>query len=101
MSTDQELYDTIKDEWHANRETLPNARGNSVGLRNADYLLLARHGIIKCTTTPIPDGMVATGEFTISVVHDVATRVLACISEAEHAANLQAAFVQDCNLRRK
>jgi hypothetical protein len=85
-------YDTIEKQWHSSKATLPNARGQTVGLRTAPDSLLAEHGIITGETEAVPDGMVHTGAYTIAVTNGAAIRTPVCITPEEAQAQAQAAF---------
>jgi len=89
-----EYYDTQTEIWHTSNESLPNSRGNTVGLRNAPDALLIDHGILPGTTLSTPDGMVHTGAYTIASDDRESTRTPVCITEAAHAAQQAHAVAQ-------
>ena len=94
-----DYYDTQTGRWHVSRATLPSARGQTVGLRNAPDELLASLGIIPGVIDPVSDGMVHAGEWTVDVVAGVAHHVPTCITEAEHAAQLAAEAASELDRR--
>lgn len=85
-----QYYDTITKQWHASKATLPNSRGNTVGLRTAENELLAKHGIIEGVVDAVPEGKVHIGSWTVEVINGTAHRIPVCITEEESAAKAQA-----------
>ena len=91
-------YDTITEKWHASRQTLPNSRGNTMGLRTADDALLARHGIIRGQEQPPAADMVPTGRYTVEVVGTMAYRYPECITLEASQAQAQAALAKQVSV---
>lgn len=87
----QPYYDTQTERLHASRQTLPQGRAGTIGLRNASEATLASVGIIPAVADSVPVGMVATGAYTVEIVDGIAHRVPTCITQAEHDAAVAAA----------
>jgi len=78
-------YDTITEQWHSTRGTLPNKRGQTIGLRNAPKAILAENGIIDGVVDAVPDGMVHTGTWSVEIIDGIAHRVPTCVTESAAA----------------
>jgi len=76
-------YDKQTGRWHEDKSTLPNGRGQTIGLRSAPDELLATLDIIAGVVDAVPEGMLHQGGYTVSVIDGVAHRVPVCITEAE------------------
>jgi hypothetical protein len=87
-------YDTKQAKWHASRATLPERRGNTVGLCAAPDALLAELGIIKGVQDAVPTGKIGTGGYIITVADGVAHRTPITVDAAENAQQAAAEFAQ-------
>ncbi len=86
-----DFYDTQTARWHSNRSTLPTARAQTVGLHNASHKLLASHNILLGVVNDVPDGMIHTGGWTITITNDVAYRVPVVLTQQAYETQVQEA----------